>query len=164
MVLDFLAVDNFDFTRKIVKKNLSEKLVKMLGFFFVKTEFLDKNLTFRIEWSMMTRAKQILISLLLLHVGMRLSQSSNYFRPSACHTNQAAFVSFNEAASMHQMPRISTQMTFLICSNMYYRNDDQCLRGKKIRLSLRSPSAIFNNDDDCLGCPKENVFGCALDM
>ena len=32
MVLDFLAVDNFDFTRKIVKKNLGEKLVKMLGF------------------------------------------------------------------------------------------------------------------------------------
>ena len=32
MVLDFLAVDNFDFTRKIVKKNLGGKLVKMLGF------------------------------------------------------------------------------------------------------------------------------------
>ena len=32
VVLDFLAVDNFDFTRKIVKKNLCEKLVKMLGF------------------------------------------------------------------------------------------------------------------------------------
>ena len=29
VVLDFLAIDNFDFTRKIVKKNLSEKLVKM---------------------------------------------------------------------------------------------------------------------------------------
>ena len=32
VVLDFLAVDNFDFTRKIVKRNLGEKLVKMLGF------------------------------------------------------------------------------------------------------------------------------------
>ena len=31
MVLGFLADDNFDFTRKIVKKNLGEKLVKMLG-------------------------------------------------------------------------------------------------------------------------------------
>ena len=31
-VLNFLAVDNFDFTRKIVKKNLSEKVVKMLWF------------------------------------------------------------------------------------------------------------------------------------
>ena len=31
MILDFLAVDYFDFTRKIVKKNLGEKLVKMLG-------------------------------------------------------------------------------------------------------------------------------------
>ena len=30
-VWDFLAVDNFDFTRKIVKKKLDEKLVKMLG-------------------------------------------------------------------------------------------------------------------------------------
>ena len=30
VVLDFLAVDNFDFTRKIVKKN-GEKLGKMLG-------------------------------------------------------------------------------------------------------------------------------------
>ena len=46
MVLDFLAVDNFDFTRKIVKKFLGEKLVKMLVFFFVKIEFLYKNLTF----------------------------------------------------------------------------------------------------------------------
>ena len=32
VVLDFLAVDNFDFTRKIVKKFLGEKHVKMLGF------------------------------------------------------------------------------------------------------------------------------------
>ena len=32
VVLNFLAVDNFDFTRKIVKKNLGEKLLKMLGF------------------------------------------------------------------------------------------------------------------------------------
>ena len=32
MVLDFLAVDNFDFTRKIVKKIWGKKLVKMLGF------------------------------------------------------------------------------------------------------------------------------------
>ena len=46
VVLDFLPVDNFDFTRTIVIKNLGEKLVKML--FFVKIEFLDKNLTFRI--------------------------------------------------------------------------------------------------------------------
>ena len=29
VVLDFLAVDNFDFARKIVKKILGEKLVKM---------------------------------------------------------------------------------------------------------------------------------------
>ena len=32
VVLDFLAVDNFDFTRKTVKKIWGEKLVKMLGF------------------------------------------------------------------------------------------------------------------------------------
>jgi len=37
---DFLAVDNFDFTRKMVKKIFGEKLVKI--------EFLNKNLTFRI--------------------------------------------------------------------------------------------------------------------
>ena len=43
MVLDFLAVDNFDFTRKLVK-NLGEELVKWV----VKIEFLDNNLTFRI--------------------------------------------------------------------------------------------------------------------
>ena len=46
MVLDFLAVDNFDFTRKIVKRKLGEKIVKMLG--VVKIKLLDKNLTFRI--------------------------------------------------------------------------------------------------------------------
>ena len=34
MVLDFLAVDNFDFTRKFVKTYFSEKLVKMLEFRF----------------------------------------------------------------------------------------------------------------------------------
>ena len=32
VVLVFLAVDNFDFTRKIVKKIVGEKLVKLLGF------------------------------------------------------------------------------------------------------------------------------------
>ena len=32
--MDFLAVGNFDFTRKIVKKILGEKLVKCLGFVF----------------------------------------------------------------------------------------------------------------------------------
>ena len=30
-VLEFLAVDNFDFTRKLSKKILGEKLVKMMG-------------------------------------------------------------------------------------------------------------------------------------
>ena len=46
MVLDILPVDNFDFTRKIVKKIFGGKLVKKcLG--FVKIEFFDKNLTFR---------------------------------------------------------------------------------------------------------------------
>ena len=42
VVSGFLAVDNFDFTRKIVKKNLGGKTRG-----FVKIEFLDKNLTFR---------------------------------------------------------------------------------------------------------------------
>ena len=32
VVLDFLTVDNFDFTRNVAKKILGEKLVKMLGF------------------------------------------------------------------------------------------------------------------------------------
>ena len=32
-VLDFLVVDKFDFTRKIVKKIWGEKLVKMFFFF-----------------------------------------------------------------------------------------------------------------------------------
>ena len=43
MVLDFLAVDNFDFTRKIVKKNLAEKLVKILVF-LSKLNLWTKNL------------------------------------------------------------------------------------------------------------------------
>ena len=34
VVLDILAVDNFDFTRKIVKKKLGEKLVETLGVSF----------------------------------------------------------------------------------------------------------------------------------
>ena len=47
VVLDFLAVDNFDFTRKIVKKkNWVKNSWKYWG--FVKIEFLDKNSTFRI--------------------------------------------------------------------------------------------------------------------
>ena len=31
MVLDFLAVDNFDFTRNIVKKNLGQKTRENVG-------------------------------------------------------------------------------------------------------------------------------------
>ena len=57
MVLDFLAVDNFDFARKIVKKKLAEKLVKTLGV-FVKIEFLDKNLNFRIVCIYRDRMKE----------------------------------------------------------------------------------------------------------
>ena len=41
MVSDFLAVDNLDFTRKIVKKMVGENVG-----FFVKIEFLNRNLTF----------------------------------------------------------------------------------------------------------------------
>ena len=44
-VLHFSVVDNFDFTRKIVKKILGEKFVKM-WVFFVKIEFLDKKFDF----------------------------------------------------------------------------------------------------------------------
>ena len=46
VVLDLLADDNFDFTRKIVKKNLGENSLKC--WVFVKIELLDKNLTFRV--------------------------------------------------------------------------------------------------------------------
>ena len=49
MVLDFLAVDNFDFTRKIVKKKIGRKTRENVVF-FVKIEFLDKNMAFRIVW------------------------------------------------------------------------------------------------------------------
>ena len=45
VVLDFLAVDNFDFTRKYCQ-NVKNSL-KCCD--FVKMEFLDKNLTFRIQ-------------------------------------------------------------------------------------------------------------------
>ena len=41
VVSDFLAVDNLDFTRKIVKKMVGENVG-----FFVKIEFLNRNLTF----------------------------------------------------------------------------------------------------------------------
>ena len=44
VVLDFLAVDNFDFTRKIVKKIWVKNLCKCCG--FVKIEFLDKKFDF----------------------------------------------------------------------------------------------------------------------
>ena len=46
VVFDFLAVDNFDFTRKIVKKIWWKNSWKCWD--FVKIEFLDKKLTFRI--------------------------------------------------------------------------------------------------------------------
>ena len=46
VVLDSLAVDNFDFTRKIDKRNLAKNSWKCWR--FVKIEFLDKHLTFRI--------------------------------------------------------------------------------------------------------------------
>ena len=46
VVLDYyLAVDNFNFTRKIAKKILGEKLVKMLG---VCQIFGQRKMTFRI--------------------------------------------------------------------------------------------------------------------
>ena len=50
MVLDILAVDNFDFMRKIVKKFLVKNSLKCWG--FVKIEFLDKNLSSRVVCTM----------------------------------------------------------------------------------------------------------------
>ena len=48
VVLGFLAVDNFDFTRKIVTKIGVKNSWKCWG--FVKIEFFDKNLTFRYDF------------------------------------------------------------------------------------------------------------------
>ena len=56
MVLDFLAVDNFDFTRKFVKKILGEKLIKI--------RFLDKKLTFRI---VCIQNMNMLASIIIIH-------------------------------------------------------------------------------------------------
>ena len=71
MVLDFLAVDNFDFTRKIVKKNLGEKLVKMSGRlsklnFWTKFDFsnslkkgiLEINLDIEINFNLKNRLRR----------------------------------------------------------------------------------------------------------
>ena len=62
MVLDFLAVDNFDFARKIVKKNCVKNSWNCWE--IVKIEFLDKNLTFRKVclgdlWKDLTMLKQL---------------------------------------------------------------------------------------------------------
>ena len=54
--LDFLAVHNFNFTRKIVKNFFDKKLVKILG--FCQNEFLDKNLTI---WTVCLHMLQIWI-------------------------------------------------------------------------------------------------------
>ena len=51
MVFDLLAVDNFDFKRKIVKKKKFEWKTRENVVIFVKIEFLDKNSTFRIVCS-----------------------------------------------------------------------------------------------------------------
>ena len=50
VVLDFLAVANFDFTKKIVKKIWVNNSLKCWG--FVKIELLDKNLTLRTVWGL----------------------------------------------------------------------------------------------------------------
>ena len=71
MVLDFLAIDNFDFTRKIVKKIWMKNSGKCWG--FVKIEFLDKNLTFRIVCAFAFAVKMTL-KFLLVELRWQLSQ------------------------------------------------------------------------------------------
>ena len=56
VVLDFLAVDNLDFTRKIVKKNGRKTREN------VKIEFLDKNLTIRKAWKFNFKMFQVFIT------------------------------------------------------------------------------------------------------
>ena len=50
MVLDFLAVDNFDITRKNVKKEIGGKTRENVGVWskLVKIDFLDKNIQLRL--------------------------------------------------------------------------------------------------------------------
>ena len=65
-VLDILAVDNFDFTRKIVKQK-----------FGWKTDFLDKNLTFWIVW--WTRCHLVLSPLVRNAVLLLLTKNRENF-------------------------------------------------------------------------------------
>ena len=76
VVLDFLAVDNFDFTRKIAKKNLVEKLVKM---------FLAQKFKFFINFTWFFGHKKWLSALVctVLWRSISFSKTTEYFRLTA---------------------------------------------------------------------------------
>ena len=89
VVLHFLAVDNFDFTRKIVKKNSGEKLVKMLGFcpnwiFGQKFDFsnsvvptiLLKRLTSHFFW-LSRSSKKFICGKMTIRMGLKKARMDN---------------------------------------------------------------------------------------
>ena len=73
VVLDFWAVDNFDFTRKIVKTIWVKNSWKCWGF-SVKFEFLNKNLTFRKVWKYRIRVyfvvKYSIVFIIRIEIGV----------------------------------------------------------------------------------------------
>ena len=79
MVLDFLAVDNFDFTRKLSKKIWVKNSWKCWG--FVKIEFLDKNLTIRIVWKIRFVVSSV-------HIDIWLKTNLTYLVKPVFYVNQ----------------------------------------------------------------------------
>ena len=91
VVLDFLAVDNFDFTRKIVKKVLGEKLLKMLGLyqnwiFGQKFDFLNSALDDK-SWMMIYRVVSLSLQ------GLRRRSTFNKNKLSGSKKFQSSFAS-----------------------------------------------------------------------
>ena len=115
MVLDFLAVDKFDFTRKIAKKNFSEKLVKMWS--FVKIDFFDKNLTFRIVVTIL-RAKRALFT-------FNFRAKNRHFCIDTISANFGAKIQTRHFLSFFQTPCLDSGHSFhgLLWFSLFSRRD-----------------------------------------
>ena len=97
VVFDFLAVDNFDFTRKIVKKIWVKELVKMLG--FGQNWIFGQKLNFRIVWKSIIFGEWT--NLHFLQVKVHLAQS----RRSSTHCEWEKKVVPKQPQRRHQKQR-----------------------------------------------------------
>ena len=128
MVLDFLAVDNFDFTRKIVQKNVGEKLVKMLGFWQIWIFGQKFDFSNSVRAQLCTQETSNRVNCIILW--NRIVEVKYEF---------ASWMQFRTSTRSSRLP--PAWLTYFFCGQHFDRRESQC--HLSVFLTVDKPKKIF---------------------